>query len=465
MSATPNYARTALSSYRIGGKLAILTLLWFGASLLPLEGAAQAQTTGASSRPSTSLKDAIDRTTTENTQLHIFYVHGMAAAGPGTSASEDLRKSLCKYLRDCTSKAGDFDGTEYASSGDFALNSPPPPLKYLGQPLWNTDASGTSQDWNASAPYVDHYKLARRDKSGHNEPTIYIDEINWWPLVFAPKCREIIADEASLAGPNKTYIHTCSLSASPDPKTPGRFRTYPFIVNPGKLTALPPHGALLNRALKTFVLDWGFSDAVLAVGPMRALFLEGIGELVLKSFKVTADGTRGDGATPAPNQEFVVVSHSLGSYLMFSALDFTDPATPTPPRWRDDFEYVLRNTSKAYFLANQVRLLELANLDVTKNGNLVAHLKTWSDLRRAARKDVPQIVAWSDPSDLLTWSVPHLDPIADVCNESVQNAPHWFWLIESPGKAHTRYDQDKRVIKMMLPKKKEEQKGALKCGP
>ena len=73
----------------------------------------------------------------------------------------------------------------------------------------------------------------------------------------------------------------------------------------------------------------------------------------------------------------------------------------------------------------------------------------------AAQKTVPQIVAWSDPSDLLTWSVPPLDPkIAVVKNLTIKNAHHWFWLIESPTKAHTRYDQNKRVIETMLPKPK-----------
>ena len=400
-----------------------------------------------------SLVESLKRVRTENSQLHILYVHGMGADGPGASPSLGLRKSICKFLRDCAAPEGEFDGTDYADKKDFALNAPPPDFNYLGEPLWKTDASGASEEWNASAPYVDHYKLIRK-----GAPTIYVDEINWWPLVFAAKCRQIIAEDASLAGPNKTYIRTCSLPPTRDPdqqKNHGRFRTYPFISNPEQLLALPARGAKINRYLKTFVLDWGFADAVLAVGPMHSLFLQGIREIILQSVKVAADGSRGDAVTPAPNQEFVIVSHSLGSYLMFSALDIkSDPNVPTPPKWRADFDNVLTNTSKAYFLANQVRLLELANLDVTKNGNLITHLKSWSDLRSTAHRPAPQIVAWSDPSDLLTWSVPNLGPEATkVKNEDVKNAWHWFWLIENPSKAHTTYDQNKRVISVLLPKK------------
>lgn len=152
----------------------------------------------------------------------------------------------------------------------------------------------------------------------------------------------------------------------------------------------------------------------------------------------------------------MIVAHSLGSYLMFSALDIP-PNPATPPKWRTEFDRVLTNTASAYFLANQVRLLELADLDASKNLN--THLKTWSDLRAAAHKPTPQIVAWSDPSDLLTWSVPELDPqSATVKNDNVKNAPHWFWLVENPSKAHTTYDQNKRVIGVLLPKNEREPK-------
>jgi hypothetical protein len=396
-----------------------------------------------------SLAPALKRVKTENTQLHFLYVHGMGTDGPGGHASADFRKSLCKYLRDCTTTAGESDGTDYADTRDFVLDAPPPEMKYLGHPLW-----GNNEEWNASAPYVDHYKLVR-----NREPTIYVDEINWWPLVFAAKCRQIVAEDASLAGPIKKYIDTCSLDKKNDPdqlKNRGRFLTYPFITNKQELDALPAKGAKINRALKTFVLDWGFADAVLAVGPLRRLLLEGIGEVVLKSVKVAADGSRGDTVTPAPNQEFVIISHSLGSYLMFSALDIQSSAmVALAPERVKAVNHVLGSTSKAYFLANQVRLLELANLDVAENGDLIKHLTAWSIQRHDAGKSVPEIVAWSDPSDLLTWSIPALDPeIAKVQNETVQNARHWFWLIENPGKAHTRYDQNKRVIKAMLPKLK-----------
>src|ERR1700683_4431811 len=62
------------------------------------------------SRPVASMADSLKHADETNTQLHIFYVHGMADAGPGYSDSEDLRKALCRFLRDCTTAGGKLDG-------------------------------------------------------------------------------------------------------------------------------------------------------------------------------------------------------------------------------------------------------------------------------------------------------------------------------------------------------------------
>lgn len=294
-----------------------------------------------------------------------------------------------------------------------------------------------------------------QDRAQGGARTIYVDEINWWPLVFAAKCRQIIQEDAAPVGPNRTYIDKCRLHPTKDPdqkKNYGRFRTYPFMKDGEHLDFLTAKAAKFNRDLKTSVLDWGMSDALMAVGPMRSLFLEGIREIIQKSVKVSAYGSRDNAVAPAPNQEFAIVSHSLGSYLMFSALDLKlDLDASKIPEWEIDFENVLSRTSVAYFFANQLRLLELANLDDTKNGNLMYHLRTWGEIRQRHQKPVPQIVAWSDPSDLLTWSVPELDPkVAVVTNLPAKNAPHWFWYYESPNDAHKKYDKNGHVIAVLL---------------
>lgn len=418
---------------------------------------AWAQESSSPPQSVTSLGDSLKRA--QFKQLHIFYVHGMAADGPGFSESEVLRKSICQRLKDCTSPEGQFDGREYADQQDFALDSPPPNLSYLGEQIWKSRKSGTpSEGWNASAPFVDHWEFVRQG----NAPTIYLDEINWWPLVFAVKCRQIIAKDAELVGPSSAFLNKCS-RFEPDPKVTGRFVSYPWIEEDDarQLKDLPTRGALINRSVKNAVLDWGFTDAVLAVGSMRSYLLEGIRQLVLKSANVAADGGREGIVGPLPSQEFVIVTHSLGSYLIFSALEFPpSQSEPSAPQdWKLRFEKVLAQTSSVFFLANQLRLLELADLDVSPAQNMLKNLESWGRLRRQYLSGLaaplpndllpPQIVAWSDPSDLLSWNVPDLNVVL-VKNIIVKNATHWFWLIENPAAAHANYATNHRVISAML---------------
>jgi len=424
---------------RSGRQAALLAAVFVGVT----EVASGQVAATAPPQATASLADSLKHAATGEIQLHIFYVHGMgidtSAPNTGTQnfeVSQPFRKSLCKAIG-CT--ANELEGRSYASEGDFAPDAAPPPLAYFGEEVWRRD----SNDWRAAAPFVDHYKLVRA-----NGTAIYVHEINWWPLVLSAKCRQIVAAEAALVDLDKKHFETCSAKTVED-SSPNRFRSYAWITG----SAVPhrqtpwPKPAVLNRSLKRNILDWGFADALLAVGPMQDYLVEGIREVVLAS------------VTPAENQEFVIVSHSLGSYLIFSALDLHNgPQRANPSSWENQFEKVLSQTSHAYFLANQVRLLELADLDNTKNGSLITHLAQWSHFRAQAHQDPPRIVAWSDPDDLLTWQLPDPDQAkvngVDVNNRPAENAMRWFWLLENPEKAHVNYEQNERVIRAMVPKSK-----------
>jgi hypothetical protein len=426
-------------SNRIAALLALVLTFDLGAAWGQSAAAPQSQAT-------TSLADPLHRADTGEIQLHFFYVHGMGINAPNPKTapqdfqvSQQFRTSFCKQIG-CTTKMGEFQGRNYANEAEFGHNSVPPALMYLGQPIWSS-----SDDWHAAAPFVDHYKLVR-----NNGTIIYVHEINWWPLVFSAKCRQIVAKEAALVDRDEQHIATCAAATAKDSTQEDRFKSYAWITNEEiqRRVAPWPQPALINRRLRRDILDWGFADALLAVGPMRKYLVEGIRELVL------------DSVGPGGGQEFVVVSHSLGSYLLFSALDLqSDPQAVTQADWRSRFERVLSQTSNAYFMANQVRLLELASLDAAKN--IRVHLDNWGTLRTQAQKAPPQIVAWSDPGDLLTWQVPDLaQPDASdsstkhvqVVNRPAKNAWRWFGLIESPAAAHTNYDINEAVVREMVPK-------------
>ncbi len=404
--------------------------------------------------------------------LHILYVHGIGATGAG--GSQIFQKAICGFLKDCTAPATPL-ARDYADTGVFAKDVDPPAFTYLGRPVWRS-----KEEWSASDPFVDHYVLER----AHGGP-IVVDEINWWPLVYPLKCRAIMTGESRLAGPNATLLNLCSEAAEPDPSNPGRFRAYTWISpdEAKKLESNRPRGALFNRWLKTSILDWGFSDAMMAVGSLHDLFREGVRQLFLKSVQFNANGSRTDAwqqqfkEPQGIDREFIVVSHSLGSYLVFSTLNMElpeaaplkAPAVPKPGQAAEDdaSQYILQRTSLVYFFANQVPLLELANLqgptaaglspDVV-TGALNLMMTKWKNLREAFARQrsgaegltakSPQVVAWSDPSDLLSWRLPAMEGLV-ITNLYVRNTA-WHWIIANPAAAHGNYAVNKEVLRIMF---------------
>lgn len=421
-------------------------LQWIAAAFF-LSGAAVAQTAAAPQVDRSQESLGAELNTLHGREIHIFFVHGIGAEGPDSHDSLALRKSICSYLKDCLSPAGEQVGNyDYADEGPFRPGEALPELRYMGKLLWNTQ-----EEWAAAAPFAVHYKLERRSGGA-----VYVDELNWWPLVFSLKCREIVAPDALLAGPSAQRIRTCSTRRA-DPHVQGRFLSYDWIApqEAGRLLKLRKHGALLNRTIKNNLADWGFSDAIISLGPLHSWLVAGLRQLILKSVLEPVPNKPGEMEGPRPDQEFVIVTQSLGSYLIFSALDYS-PAAADSPNGKV-FLQVLRQTSLVYFFANQIPLLELANLDESPNGAFVSDLESWGRLHCGYEKSLhpdqscvlPKIVALNDPSDLLTWRVPPLEGV-EVHNYTVKNGIHWFWLIESPNKAHQNYPNDKRAVREML---------------
>src|SRR3974377_545948 len=92
-----------------------------------------------------SLADSLKRAGSGQTQLHIFYVHGMGISTSKPNAgtqnfevSEPFRKSLCKVMGCSTNE---LEGRSYANEGDFAPDAAPPPLSYFGEELWKNDSN------------------------------------------------------------------------------------------------------------------------------------------------------------------------------------------------------------------------------------------------------------------------------------------------------------------------------------
>ena len=428
--------------------------------------------------------------------LHVLYVHGIGATEAGDSLV--LQRSLCKFLKHCTAETlqrlkelgskkfqGERVPRDYADGGVFEKNAQPPEFEYMGHAVWES-----AEEWRASAPFVDHYVLWRTDGG-----PIVVDEINWWPLVLPLKCRQIMAGEARLAGPYKKILKVCSQNEVKDEQNPGRFRAYPWVseAEAQAWAGIPAKGALFNRSLKTTILDWGFADAVMAVGAMHGLFREGMRQLFLQAARFNADGTRTNDWEKqlkdphGMDREFIVVAHSLGSYLVFATLNMDQQegypeiaeTAQTRSKAIEDAaaKYIFERTSLVYFFANQIPLLELATMDRASDGERVTEgtlapndvkatlseqMRTWKNLRRdfgskPGEEKEPaakprQVVAWSDPSDLLTWRIPEIKGLM-VDNLYVRNT-FWRWIVARPIAAHANYDRNPYVMRVMLSPKK-----------
>jgi len=437
----------------------------------------------------TSIGDALNAP--DHHPVHILYVHGIDAVGAGGSWL--LRQSICERLKLCQMSDWKNAGVEFADHGDFADGADPPPLLYLDTPVWRN-----AGEWRAAAPFVVHWVVHLR-----NHPSVLVvDEINWWPLLLSLKCRRVVAAEPYLAGPDRAMLQLCSEQKAQDPDNEGRF--YPWIApdQAAKLAAMHPRGVLINRTLKQSLIDWGLADVMLAVGQMSGILRDGLRQLMAKSAAFDPNQTGQTSALGNYNwraqlrqgnivdQEFVGVTHSLGAYLLFNTLtvdsaNATDPgrtATDAARRADEDnaVRYLFERTSRIYFFANQLQMLEITNLEigqrapadavksrgleeppppVTAATNFRGLVNRWKDLETAfqaavhpadvAARQKVQVVAWSDPSDVITWRVPCIGNV-DVVNLYVQNAHHWLGILESPGKAHTTYARNLDVLRVMF---------------
>lgn len=187
---------------------------------------------------------------------------------------------------------------------------------------------------------------------------------------------------------------------------------------------------------------------MIALGPMRVY----LNYTMDRSFAMAGDDHDDDGAG------FVVMSESLGSFIVLDAMDIS-------PSVKD----VVGRSDSLYFFANQVPLLELARIEglpdqlpgLDKRAQVPAGLPTpsstqspMSTLRNWAAGvnlvDRPkQIIAFSDPSDILTYPMP---PIANVIVANVydRNTSRWLGLFANPAEVHTGHLRNGAVWKVLM---------------
>ena len=278
----------------------------------------------------------------------------------------------------------------------------------------------------------------------------------------------------------------------------------------GDQTTLPPPKTLrpsrtaLTTLIKEGILDASLSDALIYVGSFGPIIERTVAQALCRiaadvSYPPVPYGVNIEPCVwPAPEKtertRFVFFTHSQGSRIVLDVLlelsgvrvrpdaeTFQacerDAAKPT-------IDHILRNTSSLYLFANQWPLLGLAYAprtirsdDSTIHPLFAGHARSTlqaapPDLEaarttRSAAFSTPldalglliqnaaptpvsppkmDIVAFSDPNDLLSYGIPYrYTSIAgpgieiDITNVYVHNAFSWFGLGENPIVAHTGY--------------------------
>ena len=476
------------------GKLTCALLVLAALGGAGLARAKVVEDTSGSLRTLSSIADALD--SADRHPVHVLYVHGIDQVGAGDSGK--LRNSICTELKLCDVTDWKSGGVEFADKGEFSSSVQPPTLAYLGSPVWNNP-----DEWHAAAPFVVHWVVHLK---GHSA-VLVVDEINWWPLVLALKCRRVVAAEAHLSGPDQHLLQVCSEQSVQDPGGLGRF--YPWIPadQAAKLAKIRPRAVLINRTVKAGLVDWALSDVLLAVGPMGGILRDGVRQLMAKSAAFDPNAAEADSSGSggigkydwkaqlsrdnALDQEFIGVTHSLGSYLLFNTLNpefanvpgeslsAADAARKTAEE--NAIRYIFERTSLVYFFANQLEMLEITNLESAPDSSTTAMksrglapapsvptspaanfrtlVNRWKDYQTSfqgvlhpsdvASREKVQVVAWSDPSDVITYRVPKIGDV-EVVNLYVKNATRWFGIFESPTKAHGDYAKNIDMLRVMF---------------
>ena len=169
------------------------------------------------------------------------------------------------------------------------------------------------------------------------------------------------------------------------------------------------------------------------------------------------------------NDSYAFISHSLGSRILTDSLQtvtatvaygqghLSDSNLKVATQWVD----ILKNENLSIFmLSNQLPLLQLGRPAPMVVNRFADYCTAEGDKRRDRVFAKTRLVAFSDPNDILSWSVPpgyednYMDSrMCPVLTNVIINIAETKKILgvelASAGDAHRGYDNDERVIKMM----------------
>ena len=239
--------------------------------------------------------------------------------------------------------------------------------------------------------------------------------------------------------------------------------------------------ARINEFLKKFSNDAG-ADPVIYAGESRVAILAAFAQSFCwmashdwkdlpKSGRQSCMGLNDSAADHIANDNYVFISHSLGSRIVTDGLDRVIGILANSEKYTNANKK-LSMSSKAvelfqnkqipiYMLSNQLPMLQLGRKPPTVAGQDASYCEANGANFNKRMFNETHIVAFSDPNDLLSYAIPrefaekYIDSrlCASITNVNINVAKIMDALgitdLANPMQAHVGYDTDDRVVAMI----------------
>jgi hypothetical protein len=217
---------------------------------------------------------------------------------------------------------------------------------------------------------------------------------------------------------------------------------------------------LINHALKKNLVDLSLSDAVLYAGKYRAQIQRPVRFALNHLQSRLGAGDR-----------VAIITFSLGSYVLFDTLEQIRSEGRQP--MAAGMQKIADRTEQIFMFANQLPLLELSELTAPEPAAATAlslsaeqvrpnPLRAFLEQRRlqpnATQPEIRtappplQVVAFSDPNDLLSYKLTAADVAKNPCANVSLTIARWSYVgvVSNPYQAHTGWENDSRAISLLI---------------
>jgi hypothetical protein len=398
--------------------------------------------------------------------LEVFLAHGMRADAQQTYA--DLIGAITRRLNLYTTQ-------DTSTLEPTFLVSEAPNVDLDGVPVFG-QGSKDGSDWKQFQPRVtvEHWQT----RVGHQHVNFY--RFEYWEALAFIKCQFVVAPDTRLIGATTQFggATRSKFCASQPWNAPGS----------KQLSNLPELG---NQGLKSEIMEWGLSDAVIATSQYRTVLRQAVREAMVLTTRDAIAAAPPSSVTPGGTSaipdnykyRFAFITESLGSYVISDALNsFVTPTSSaaasesTSEADASQYEEQMRaakfaicGATQVHMLANQLALLRPSELTVSPAGipksadsaksgaqttsSTTSHAhffrgcegRAWesSHPQNGVAYGAWQVVAYHDPNDLLTYYTSDRPGTVGAANAETTNVVTPFttvwipFLFANPAKAHT----------------------------